>query len=527
MVLELTLTSLGHLRKQPKFFDIQTYTGSGESGQTISHNLGVARGMVIVKDTSATGKWYVYHRSLGSGEHLKLNTTDAVSTDSNYEIGKTTASATQFSIDTGSEIDASGNTYVAYFFAHNNDDGGFGEHGDQDIIKCDKIDSTSDDVVNVTLGFEPQFIMIKKSSTTGDWQIFDNIRGMPHGADDQILAWNTNGAESNSNRIKINPDGFTASGFGTNTDYIYMAIRRGGMQTPSTATDVFKVDQGHSSNIPNFESGFPVDFGLLRQTSSDHFKVSARLTDGKYLETSTTAAESSNSNYSFDHQDGWVGSAFGTSYYSWMWKRARGFCDVVCYTGDSTSKQDINHNLGVAPEMIWIKNRDQSGYNWIVGTDELGGWNYYVTFNNTSQRASSTAYFGNTAPTSSQFSVGQTSGQDDTNRTTYEYIAYLFASVSGVSKIGSYTGNGSTQTIDCGFDPRFILTKKIINGNGGWFVFDTERGIVAGNDPYMLLNTSDAQVTSADTIDPTTNGFTVNDNNTNANSDTYLFYAIA
>ena len=61
--------------------------------------------MVIVKDRSTTGNWYVYHRSLNSGEHLKLNSTAEVSTDSNYEIGKTTASATQFSIDTGSEID--------------------------------------------------------------------------------------------------------------------------------------------------------------------------------------------------------------------------------------------------------------------------------------------------------------------------------------------------------------------------------------------------------------------------------------
>ena len=60
-----------------------------------------------------------FHRSLDSGKHLKLSSNSAESSDSNYEIGKTTCTSTQFSIDTGSEIDASGQTYIAYFFAHN------------------------------------------------------------------------------------------------------------------------------------------------------------------------------------------------------------------------------------------------------------------------------------------------------------------------------------------------------------------------------------------------------------------------
>ena len=58
-------------------------------------------------------------------------------------------------------------------------------------------------------------------------------------------------------------------------------------------------------------------------------------------------------------------------------------------------------------------------------------------------------------------------------------------------------------------------------------MFDTERGIVSGNDPYILLNTTDAENTGADTIDLVTNGFTVNDGNTNSNGDGYIFYAIA
>ena len=521
-------------RKQPKFFDIQTYTGSGENGQTISHDLGVAPGMVIVKDISTTASWYVYHRSLGSGEHLKLNSTNAVSTDSNYEIGKTTASATEFSIDTGSEVDASGNTYVAYFFAHNNNDGGFGEPGDQDIIKCDKIDSTSNDIVNVTLGFEPQFIMIKKSSTTGDWQIFDNMRGMPHGTDDQILAWNTNGAESNSNRIKINPDGFTASGFGTNTDYIYMAIRRGGMQTPSTASSVFSIDTKGSS-APYFDSNHIVDMALVKSAGAtgDWYNY-ARLLGEKYLATNSRAAQANASEAGFDFMNGHIDSDWGgTNAHSWMWKRARGYFDIVTWNIDGTGLQTINHNLGVAPEMIWSKNRDDNGSgsgDWWIGHTGLTGWDgdnendrHALKFTNAA--SAQQGYHKNLTTTSMQLGGNAVGGYN----TSHTGIAYLFATVAGVSKVGSYTGTGSAQNIDCGFTSgaKFVLIKRTDSADD-WIVVDTERGIVAGNDPYLALNANDAQLTSQDYVDPYSAGFAVTgENPVGASSGTYIFYAIA
>ncbi len=97
-------------------------------------------------------------------------------------------------------------------------------------------------------------------------------------------------------------------------------------------------------------------------------------------------------------------------------------------------------------------------------------------------------------------------------------------------KIGSYVGDGTAgRVIDCGFTngSRFVLTKKALNGNGGWFIFDAVRGIVSGNDPYMQLNTNDAQNDQNDSIDPDSSGFVVNYSNTNANSDTFIFYAIA
>ncbi len=529
-------------RKAPKFFDVVIYSGNSTAGRTISHNLGSVPGMIIVKSrTDGTEDWCVYHRGIASDAEtdcLFLNLTDTA-LDNDAFWNDTAPTSTQFTLGNSTKTNRTGHDFVAYLFAHNDSDGGFGPDGDQDIIKCGSYTGNSGNPQLIELGFEPQFLMVKCTTNSGNWFVVDNMRGVlpnaDYGNDNRTIYWNKSDAEIASGNFGFYSTGFAAAQSsttnGSGRKFIYMAIRRGPLAIPEDATKVFAIDSQGSTgdgNAPSFRSNFPVDMAIRLDTSGASKDISARLTGAKRLYTDLTNAESSFNNSKWDYQNGWYSATSTiTNYYAHMWKRAPSYFDVVAYTGDSTSKQDINHNLGVAPEMIWIKNRDQTGYNWIIGTDELGGWNYYVSFNSTSQRASSTAYFGNTAPTSSQFSVGQTAGQDDTNRTTYKYIAYLFASVSGVSKIGSYTGNGSTQTIDCGFNPRFILTKKIINGNGNWFVFDTKRGIVAGNDPYLLLNTTDAEVTNVDTIDPTTNGFIVNDNNTNANSDTYLFYAIA
>jgi hypothetical protein len=117
------------------------------------------------------------------------------------------------------------------------------------------------------------------------------------------------------------------------------------------------------------------------------------------------------------------------------------------------------------------------------------------------------------------------------NATSNLYVAYLFATCAGVSKVGSYTGNGSSQTIDCGFSAgaRFVLIKRN-NDIGDWYVWDTARGIVSGNDPHLSLNTTAAEVTTDDTIDTNSTGFVVNQvaaTNVNVSSGTYIFLAIA
>jgi hypothetical protein len=131
-------------------------------------------------------------------------------------------------------------------------------------------------------------------------------------------------------------------------------------------------------------------------------------------------------------------------------------------------------------------------------------------------------------PTSTSFTVGTF---NDVNRSGGTHIAYLFASLDGVSKVGSYTGNGSSQTINCGFTTgaRFILIKRT-DATGDWYVWDTARGIVSGDDPFLKLNNTDAEVTNDDSVDPESSGFIVNQTSTtnvNVNGGSYIFLAIS
>jgi hypothetical protein len=152
----------------------------------------------------------------------------------------------------------------------------------------------------------------------------------------------------------------------------------------------------------------------------------------------------------------------------------------------------------------------------------------YMVLNTTAAVATGATRWNSTTPSATTFTVGTAS---EVNTSAATYVAYLFASVPGVSKVGSYTGNGSSQTINCAFTTgaRFVLIKRT-DSTGDWYVWDSARGIVAGNDPYLALNSTAAEVTSNDSVDTDNTGFIVNQvaaSNINVNAATYIFLAIA
>jgi len=187
--------------------------------------------------------------------------------------------------------------------------------------------------------------------------------------------------------------------------------------------------------------------------------------------------------------------------------------------------------LNVIPEMMIVKKRAAVG-DWSVYHKDLNGGvtpqNYRIRLNATNAAGAASGVWNNTAPTSTQFTVGTDS---DVNSGTGGALAYLFATCAGVSKVGSYTGTGAAQTINCGFTggSRFVLIKRT-DSTGDWYVWDSARGIIAGNDPYLLLNSTAAEVTGTDYVDTTSVGFDITSTAPaaiNANGGTFIFLAIA
>jgi hypothetical protein len=207
-------------RRAPNFFDVVTWTGDGTNPRTISHSLGVAPGMLMVKSTNNANDWLMYHRSLGATKNLRLNQANAEQVASAFW-NDTAPTSSQFTV-TGSMNNA-GWTYVAYIFAH--------DAGADGIVQCGSYTGNgSTSGPTVTLGWLPQLLLVKRTDTAGPWWMFDTSRGLGAGVD-AILSPNTSAAEDNT----ADRFGMVAGGFQPTTtnntvnasggNYVYMAIR--------------------------------------------------------------------------------------------------------------------------------------------------------------------------------------------------------------------------------------------------------------------------------------------------------------
>jgi len=520
-------------RKAEKFFDVVTWTGNSTAGRQISHSLGSTPGFIITKRTDGADNWKSYHvgnPSPAEDHVIELDNTNAAGNESIWN--DTAPTSTNFTVSAGGAINGNGMTYVAYLFA--SDAGGFGDDGSESIIKCGSFTTDgSSDAPLQNIGFEPQWIMTKSATGTADWYITDSMRDMSVSSSRYLIP-NSSSAETLNAPFAVwvpHAQGFSIDGLGTAGEtHIYIAIRRP-MKTPESGTEVFALQNpGYplGSNGLAFTSGFPVDWALSKEVSAtDDWLAMSRLQGaGNRLRTNTSAAESGGiSSGTFDHMTGWYKTTSANM--SWMFKRARGFMDVVVPTAtQSLANPATEHNLGVVPELMISKSRNNTS-SWFVYHSALG-LTKYLALESTNAYQSYNV-FGTTL-TSTQFQYySQTSGESIVN--------YLFATLAGVSKVGSYTGTGSDLNVDCGFSAgaRWVMIKRSdisdgVANAGDWYVWDSVRGIVAGNDPYILLNSAAAQVTNTDYIDPLSSGFTVTSsapNSLNKSGGTYIFLAIA
>ena len=503
--------------------------------------------------TGYTNRGYVSNFRITKGQALytapfepsttPLTTTSQGATSSNVKLLCCNNASVTGSTVTGATISVGSGSPTARTNSPFDDLEGFqfGEEEDQNIIKTGSYKGNgSTNGPEIYLGWEPQWLLIKlASSASYNWYMLDSMRGVVANGNDKLFKPNTTAAEETWNPLEFTSTGFKLTHGSTNAvngssqDYIYMAIRRpdGLVGKPAEAgTDVFTMVNGvnAANGNPTYISNGVRDFGVFRKpTTTENWNNFSRLTQGTNILLDTAGVESSLSVHLADFNNGMVNAAASdvAIYQSWMWKRGQGF-DVVTWAGNNTSVVR-NHSLGRTPEMIWYKCRS-SARNWRVYHKGLnGGTNpedYAIQLNAQSPEYSNTSYMTGTAPTSISFVAGN---DDDTNGSGKTYIAMLFASVDGISKVDSYTGNGSSQTITTGFSPRFVIIRRVDGSQDNWVVLDTTRGWGAGNDNYISLNRSDAQ-SSGDMGAPTSTGFTLtSDGWVNYNTGKYIYYAHA
>jgi hypothetical protein len=299
--------------------------------------------------------------------------------------------------------------------------------------------------------------------------------------------------------------------------------------------------------------GFQPDWVWIKERNNvaDHKLYDAVRGATKVLESSNTGAEGTDVNglTAFDSDGFSLGSSgsnngSGDTYASWNWKAGgtassntsgsitstvsanttSGF-SIVSYTGTG-SVGTVGHGLGVAPAMIITKNRDSggSGY-WGVYHQSLGNGKA-LFLNRTDASGTNVAYWNNTSPTTSVFSLGDGS---TSNVSSENHIAYCFAEKKGFSKFGSYVSNNNADGtfVYTGFKPAFLLLKNITTGSTGWEMYDNKRTPNNVANLFLRANTSDADV-SSDRLDILSNGFKLRQvGDTNYNSDVIIYMAFA
>ena len=509
--------------KAAKFFDVRTVTHTNGTANNIDLSVLGTVGIVIAKNTTTIGDWTVWQRSLTASNNLKLNTIAAQSTTGAWLSVSGTSATLAAAAPTG--------TYVIYAYAHNTSSTG--------LIQSGSFTTDASGNATVNLGWEPQYMLTKCVSTTGSWFITDTARNWSN-SDAAFLYADLANAESALGGSYVLP---TATGFqwkagalSNSQTFIYMAIRRPN-KPPTLGTQVYnaiaRAGTGAAATVSGV--GFAPDFSIIMERNRGAINVFLDRLRGatKFINSINTAAELTIPDNIFFNQNGiTVGADTGgygnnqasITYINHFFKRAPGFFDVVCYTGTGSGSPVLNHSLNAVPELMIFKPRTTTTDN---------NWSVYCTASSAVGKTFNLNTTGNyNGPLVNTLTTTSITLNDNTTNNTVSYVAYFFATLAGISKVGSYTGNGSSQTINCGFaaGARFVLIKRT-DAAGDWYVWDSVRGITtsAGNDPHLSLNATAVEVTD-DSIDSTAVGFIVKQivaTNINVSSATYMYLAIA
>ena len=300
--------------------------------------------------------------------------------------------------------------------------------------------------------------------------------------------------------------------------------------------------------------GFQPDWLWIknRTVAQEHWLADSVRGTTKFLESNSTNAESSDGATglaSFDSDGFTLGTGsdrtndLNESMVAWCWlaggtassntdgsitssvsaNTTAGF-SIVSFTG-TAANATVGHGLGVAPACFITKSR-VNAENWGFYHQSLGNGKQ-LELNTTAAQKTSSAYYNNTSPTSTVFSIGTADSTNDNQN----MIAYCFAEIKGYSKFGSYTGNGNADGtfVYTGFKPAFIILKNTSNAQN-WYMYDNKRSDFNLSNDHIYADLSNAEVAnSSHGIDILSNGWKIKTSNDgwNGSGENYIYMAIA
>ena len=300
----------------------------------------------------------------------------------------------------------------------------------------------------------------------------------------------------------------------------------------------------------------------IRSAASNHVLINSTTGVTAYLNSNTTGAEQTSSDQftSFNSNGFTLGAnttggntnANGSTYVGWQWQAGQGSTSsntsgsitstvsvnasagfsIVTYTGTGANAT-VGHGLGIAPKMIFIKNRSSGSLNWGVYNATVGNTKVLLLNTTAAASAADPSFWNNTSPTSTTFSL---STWPEANNNGNNFIAYCWAEIAGFSKFTSYTGNGSADGpfIYLGFRPKYIMIKRT-DSTANWEIIDSSRSTYNATANTLYANLSVAEdVGTGSGYYPTdflSNGFKIRGDSVsagyNANGGTYIVAAWA
>ena len=545
-------------------FSVVSYTGSGANA-TIGHGLSVNPSMIIVKGRNTAYDWVVYNSNLGATQYIVLNKTDqALSASSVWNDTEPTNSV--FSVGSNLATNQSADPKIAYCFAEVEGFSSFGSYV-----------GTGASGNSIVTGFEPAFVMIKRTDAIGNWFMLDNKRDNTNPNNLFLLANAADNEKDLQTTDALDFVNFLENGFevlnggafcnASGGSYIYMAFAADPTAVEPTLEDSFNtvLYTGNRGTKEVTGIGFQPDFVWIKNRNaiaSNFLHDTVRGKNNNYYESlisNGTFAEST-TNQAWHDSYGWISDIYDggftvnqgsviddpsynntQDYVAWAWKGAEipainsngsipsvvsanpaaGF-SIVSWTGNA-STATIGHGLGLAPKMIITKARNVAGTRWNTFHASVGTGKYLSL-----ETANAASTFALAWPTLPDEDVWYMSSWE--NYTGENYISYVFAEVAGFSKFGSYSGTGASgNTVTVGFEPAFVMIKRTDVAGNGWLIADNKRDTTNPIELFLSPNTSQAEFPITNGIDFNVTDFTIDSTNgsLNASGGTYIYMAFA